>query len=321
MLFLVTGVAGFIGSQVAEELLALNHQVKGIDCFTDYYPTSLKQDNLNNLRAHERFELINQDLVTADYAAFLPEVEVIIHLAAQAGVRRSWGREFSAYTHHNVLATQMLLEAAKQYGVRRVVYGGSSSVYGDTKDLPMRETSACWPVSPYGVTKLAAEHLCLLYHKNFGLETACLRYFTVYGPRQRPDMAFHRFLRALLEDGEIKLFGDGSQSRDFTYVGDVVRATIGAALTPQANGLVFNIGGGNRISINEVIALMEDLTGSKARVAREAVAKGDVRDTEADTGLARDILNFKPDYDLRKGLKAEKEWVESRLPLLRGASC
>jgi UDP-glucose 4-epimerase len=181
----------------------------------------------------------------------------------------------------------------------------------------MRETSACWPVSPYGVTKLAAEHLCGLYHKNFAMDTVSLRYFTVYGPRQRPDMAFHRFIRALLEGGVIRLFGDGNQSRDFTFVDDVVSATIAAVTIPQARGQVFNVGGGSRVSVNQVIAMLEEITGKTAKVERLEVAKGDVRDTEADCGKARDILGYAPQTSLAQGLAAETEWVRENLKLLQ----
>lgn len=317
MRFLVTGVAGFIGSQVAERLLELGHQVRGIDCFTDYYPRRLKELNLAPCRDFAGFSFLEQDIMEASPAGLLGDVEVAIHLAAQAGVRRSWGTNFQIYTHNNLLSTQKLLETAKELGLKRLVYASSSSVYGDTRDLPMRETSACWPVSPYGVSKLAAEHLCTLYSKNFGLDTVSLRYFTVYGPRQRPDMAFHRFIRAQLEGSGIRLYGDGGQSRDFTYVSDIVEATIAAALTPEAKGGIFNIGGGSRVSVNQVMAMLEEITGKQAPIERLAVAKGDVRDTEADTSRARAVLGFNPRFDLKKGLAAEVEWVRRMLPVLQ----
>lgn len=317
MQFLVTGVAGFIGSQVAERLLELGYQVRGIDCFTDYYSRRLKELNLAACRDHAGFSFLEQDIQEASPASLLEGVEVVIHLAAQAGVRRSWGANFQVYTHNNLLSTQRLLELAKELGLRRLVYASSSSVYGDTKDLPMRETSVCWPVSPYGVSKLAAEHLCTLYHKNFGLDTVSLRYFTVYGPRQRPDMAFHRFIRAQIEGTGIRLYGDGGQSRDFTYVSDIVEATLAAALTPQAKGGIFNIGGGSRVSVNQVIAMLEEITGKQAPIERLAVAKGDVRDTEADTSRARSVLGFDPRFDLKKGLAAEVAWVRQMLPVLQ----
>ena len=204
-----------------------------------------------------------------------------IHLAAQAGVRRSWGENFKIYTHNNVLSTQALLEAGLKTGLGRMVYASSSSVYGDVTELPMRETSACWPVSPYGVSKLAGEHLCGLYTRNFGLDTVSLRYFTVYGPRQRPDMAFHRFIRALIEGGEIRLFGDGEQSRDFTYVGDIVEASIKAGFAPQARGAGFQ----HRRRLQghgepRHRAVGRRSIGQKANINRLEVAKGDVRNTE-----------------------------------------
>jgi UDP-glucose 4-epimerase len=317
MRFLVTGAAGFIGSQVSERLLEMGHQVRGIDCFTDYYPRRLKELNLAMARGSAGFDFVEQDIMEVEPANLLRNIDVVIHLAAQAGVRRSWGANFQIYTHNNLLTTQRLLEAAKELGLSRLVYASSSSVYGDTRDLPMREASACWPVSPYGVTKLAAEHLCTLYTKNFGLDTVSLRYFTVYGPRQRPDMAFHRFIRAQLTGTGIRLFGDGGQSRDFTYVSDIVDATISAALAPEARGGVFNIGGGSRVSVNQVIAMLEEITGQKAPIERLAVAKGDVRDTEADTSRARQLLDFNPRFDLAKGLAAEVAWVRQMLPILQ----
>jgi UDP-glucose 4-epimerase len=319
MLLLVTGVAGFIGSQVAERLLAMGHQVRGVDCFTDYYARSLKESNLDALRGQAAFSLLERDILDIPPAHLLDGVEVVIHLAAQAGVRRSWGDNFQIYTRNNVLSTQHLLEGIKAQGGVRMVYASSSSVYGDAPELPSREDGLCRPVSPYGVTKLAGENLCTLYHKNFALDAVSLRYFTVYGPRQRPDMAFHRFIRAMLEGGEMRLFGDGEQSRDFTHVSDIVEATLAAALTPEARGGIFNIGGGHRASVNQVLARLEHIMGTKAKVLRLEVAKGDVRDTQADTTRARDVLGFKPGFDLDRGLASEVEWVRAVLPALQEA--
>lgn len=317
MRFLITGVAGFIGSQVAERLLEQGHHVRGIDCFTDYYPRRLKELNLERCRSVASFSFLEQDIMAVEPSDLLREIDIVIHLAAQAGVRCSWGANFQIYTHNNLLTTQRLLETAKEHGLKRLVYASSSSVYGDIRDLPMREKSACWPVSPYGVSKLAAEHLCHLYTNSFGLDTVSLRYFTVYGPRQRPDMAFHRFIRAQLQGTSIRLFGDGEQSRDFTFVSDIVEATIAAACVPEAKSGIFNIGGGSRVSVNQIIAMLEEITGGKAPIERLAVAKGDVRDTEADTSRARAVLGFDPRYDLNKGLAAEVDWVRQMLPILQ----
>ena len=229
MRVVVTGAAGFIGSHLAESLVADGHEVAGVDCFTDYYPRALKESNLERLRESPRFHLVEARLQDLDLVPLLDGAEHVYHLAAQAGVRASWGREFALYTDHNVLATQRLLEAALAAGRPAVVYASSSSVYGDAPSLPLREDGPCQPVSPYGVTKLAGEHLAALYHRNHGLPTVSLRFFTVYGPRQRPDMAFHRFLKAARDGAEVPVFGDGRQTRDFTYVADIVSAVRSAA--------------------------------------------------------------------------------------------
>src|SRR5512139_2707601 len=228
---LVTGAAGFIGSTLCDTLLAAGHDVVGIDCFIDYYPRALKERNLIAARSSPRFRFIEASLVDAPLADLLRGVDVVYHQAAQAGVRASWGDDFRIYSDNNVFATQRLLEASRASSLQKFVYASSSSIYGDTDDLPMRETSRPQPVSPYGVTKLAAEHLTWLYWRNYGLPTVSLRYFTVYGPRQRPDMGFHRFLRAALGDEAIALYGDGEQTRDFTFVSDAVEATIAAGLS------------------------------------------------------------------------------------------
>ena len=244
----ITGVAGFIGSHLAEKLLALGHEVLGIDKFLDNYSRQFKEANLAEFAQQPSFKFINADLVNMDWGQFLNGADYVFHLAAQPGVRSSWGQEFSQYSHNNIMATQVLLEACKQATVKKFVYASSSSVYGDTDDLPMRESGGTRPVSPYGVSKLAAEHLCYLYWKAFGMPTASLRFFTVYGPRQRPDMFFHILMRRLLLDEAIPLYGDGEQTRDFTFCADIVDGLAGAAFYPGA-GEVFNLGGGGEIAL------------------------------------------------------------------------
>jgi nucleoside-diphosphate-sugar epimerase len=305
---LVTGAAGFIGSHLCERLVADGHEVVGVDCFLDYYPRPAKERNLEGLRRQASFRLQEIDLARADLGPVVERVDWIFHQAAQAGVRASWGRDFQIYTENNVFATQRLLEAARDASVGRFVYASSSSVYGDTSELPMREQNLPRPVSPYGVSKLAAEHLCWLYWRNFGLHTVSLRYFTVYGPRQRPDMAFHRFLRASLRGETVSLFDDGEQTRDFTFVSDAVAANLAAA-ERGATGGVYNIGGGSQVSLNQAMATIARITGRPLDVRRESRQKGDVRDTAADCSRARRELEFRPRVDLEAGLRHEWEWI------------
>jgi len=304
----VTGVAGFIGSTLAESLLRDGHEVTGIDAFVDYYPRAVKERNLAPSRAHPGFRFVEGAVQDLDLRPLLEDARTVYHLAAQAGVRASWGREFTLYANHNVLATQRLLEAAVEAGTPRVVFASSSSVYGDSREMPLRETAVCHPMSPYGVTKLAAEHLGNLYERNHGLPVVSLRYFTVYGPRQRPDMAFHRFLKAARDGDPIRVYGDGGQTRDFTYIEDIVAATRAAADSGRP-GCVYNVGGGERVSVNQVLEMVEQVTGRKPRVVREAAQKGDVRDTSADTSAARRDLNFRSTVPLREGLAREWAWI------------
>lgn len=308
---LVTGVAGFIGSTLAERLVRDGHEVVGVDCFTDYYARATKESNLAALRAGPRFSMLEADLVTMDLAAALRGVDVVFHQAAQAGVRASWGRTFETYVHSNVLATQVLLEAVKTAGtVQRFVYASSSSVYGDTAELPMRETGLPRPYSPYGVTKLAAEHLTELYRHNFGVHAVSLRYFTVYGPRQRPDMGFHRFIARMLRGEPLPVYGDGEQTRDFTFVDDIVEANVQAALRPDAIG-VYNVGGGSRVSLNEVLRTLGEIVGQPPTLDRGPEQAGDVRHTYADTSRARADLGYAPRVDLREGLTRMVAWARA----------
>jgi len=305
---LVTGVAGFIGSTLAERLLADGADVVGIDSFTDYYPRALKERNLSAAKRHPRFRFIETRIQDADLRTVMADCTHVFHLAAQAGVRKSWGRDFGVYTSNNVEATQILLEACIGLTLQRVVYSSSSSVYGDNVPLPMREDALPQPVSPYGVTKLAAEQLCYLYFVNEGVPAVSLRYFTVYGPRQRPDMGFHKFLRATLLDQPITVYGDGEQTRDFTFVHDAVAANVAAAIR-GIPGRVYNIGGGSRVSINEVLHMIARVSGRRPKTIVDPAQKGDMRHTYADTSLARADLGFVPRVGLEEGLAAEHAWL------------
>lgn len=307
---IVTGCAGFVGSHLAEKLLAQNNQVIGIDCFIDYYPRKLKENNLQKCHRDENFEFIEANILELDLVDLLSGVDYVFHQAAQAGVRSSWGKTFEIYDDNNILATQKLLEAAKQVGIKKFVYASSSSVYGDTDQLPMKEDNKLQPVSPYGVSKLAAENLCYLYWKNFGVPTNSLRYFTVFGERQRPDMAFHIFIKSILEDKPISIFGDGKQSRNFTHVDDVVEANLLAAQS-EVSGEIFNIGGdGERIELNQALDLIEKLCDKKAEREYEEVVEGDVRHTGADCTKARDLLGYDPEVDFETGLSRQVEWTK-----------
>ncbi len=312
---LVTGAAGFIGSHLSERLLEEGHKVVGIDAFTDAYRPGLKEFNVQGLGGRRGFQMVRGDLVEVDLEALLDGVEVVFHQAAQAGVRASWGGEFHLYLHRNVLVTQRLLEACKGRPLRRFVFASSSSVYGDSDLYPTPEDASPRPLSPYGVTKLAAEHLCLLYWKGHGLPVVSLRYFTVYGPRQRPDMAFHQFLRALWTDQPLVLYGDGGQSRDFTYVSDIVEANLRAVGLASPGG-VYNIGGGARATVLEVLEILEGVTGRRPQVRWEGIQRGDVKHTWADLSRARQALGYEPRVSLREGLAKESEWMVENLDML-----
>lgn len=311
---IVTGVAGFIGSHLAERLLQEGHRVLGIDSFLDSYPRALKEANLESLGSHPFFSFFEGNLLELDLEEVLEGADYLFHQAALAGVRTSWGKSFKDYLDNNVLSTQCLLEAVRDgiKGIKRIVYASSSSIYGDLKELPLKEECQPQPHSPYGVTKLAGEHLCQLYHRNYGLPVVSLRYFTVYGPRQRPDMAFHRFICSLLLGTPLRIYGDGEQTRDFTYVSDAVEANL-LALKEGVEGMVFNIGGGSRISLNDAIKVLERITGRQSRTIYDRPQKGDVRHTFADTSRARTILGFSPKIPLEEGLLKEVEWIETAL--------
>ena len=305
---LVTGVAGFIGSHLAERLIREGHEVIGADCFTDYYPRIYKERNLELLLRDRRFNFYEANLIDMDLVRLLEDVDYVFHEAAQAGVRASWGDNFQIYTENNVLATQRLLEAAKEVKLRKFIYASSSSVYGDAETFPTSEEVKPKPISPYGVTKLAGEHLCHLYWKNFGVPVVILRYFTVYGPRQRPDMAFHKFIKAILNGEEIVVYGDGNQSRDFTFVDDVVEANI-LAMDADAVGEVFNIGGGSRVTVNQTIEMLKKTIGNSVEVKYIRAQKGDVKHTAADITNAKEVLGYNPKVKLDEGLFQEVNWL------------
>lgn len=311
MTALVTGVGGFIGSTLAESLVESGESVIGVDSFLDYYPRALKERNLEVLSSSPRFDLREASLQEIDLPRLLDGCDRVFHLAAQAGVRASWGTEFGIYTDNNILATQRLLEAAVGARLSSFVFASSSSVYGDAAPLPMVENVALHPVSPYGVSKLAAEKLCELYFVNHRVPTVSLRYFTVYGPRQRPDMAFHRLLKCALDETPFRLFGDGRQTRDFTFIGDAVAATV-AASERGRGGAVYNIGGGSRVSMLEVIETVREVTGRELEVEMAPMQKGDMRDTYADTSAARRDFGYEPRTSLREGLEREWDWIRRR---------
>ncbi|WP_436796294.1 GDP-mannose 4,6-dehydratase [Actinospongicola halichondriae] len=309
---LITGVAGFIGSQLAEALIATGDNVVGVDCFTPYYDRSDKESNLATLRQSDRFAFHDLDLRHDPIEPLLDGVDVVEHQASQPGVRLSWSDEFRSYSECNVLATQRLLEASRQMGIARFVYASSSSIYGNAGRYPVLESDLPRPHSPYGVTKLAAEHLCNLYARNYGVSTVSLRYFTVYGPRQRPDMAHHRLIESALDQTPFPLYGDGSHVRDFTFVGDVVRANILAAGADTAPGTVVNICAGGSTSMRELIDAVGDAVGRPVVIDEQPPQPGDVDRTGGSNELARENLGWAPTTDLADGIRAQVEWHRGR---------
>lgn len=309
MRILLTGAAGFVGSHLSERLIELGHEVVGVDRFSDYYPRALKEQNIERLREMSGFRLVEADIAELDLAPLVDGVDAVIHQAAQAGVRASWGKSFEIYLRDNLQTTQRLLEAVKGRAVKRFVYASSSSVYGDLAAMPMREDGLPRPSSPYGVTKLAAEHLCELYRYNFGVPAVSLRYFTVYGPRQRPDMGFNKFIKAMLAKRPIAVFGDGEQTRDFTFIADAVSANVAALSGPPG---VYNIGGGSRVTLNQVLTTLGDVMGESPIIERQEAQAGDVRHTWADTSAAETALGWKARTSLREGLTAQVAWQSGR---------
>lgn len=311
MRILVTGAAGFIGSHLCEKLLENDHYtVIGIDQFIGPTSVQLKNKNLQSLLNHPRFFFQQKDLYITDLKRLLSGIDVVFHLAGIPGVRSSWGYDFEPYVLNNILVTQRFLEALKTSPVKKFVYASTSSIYGQ-KSGKVTEDMLPEPLSPYGVTKLAGEHLCRLYEKNFDIPVVILRFFTVYGPRQRPDMAFHIFIKQLLNNQPITVFGDGTQTRDFTYIDDCVKGIASVIDQDEAIGKTFNIGGLERASVNEVIHLLENLTGKKATIQYKPKVHGEPKHTYADISLAQKILGYQPIVTLKDGLKKEIEYVHS----------
>jgi nucleoside-diphosphate-sugar epimerase len=308
----VTGAAGFIGSHLCEALVARGFRVTGIDSFNPNYDVRIKRGNVAALLAGPRFELIEGSINDIDLEAALSDTRFVYHLAAQAGVRDSWAKRFEEYIDSNIRATQVLCEACRGKPLERFVYAGSSSVYGDTAELPMNEGHPTRPHSPYGVTKLAGEALCLLYKRNFGLPVVSLRFFTVYGPRQRPDMAFHKFIAAALEGRPLEVYGNGAQTRDFTYVSDIIDANL-LAMSYGGTESVFNVGGGSRIALSAVLDILAAGIGGRARaqIVFKDPVKGDVMHTYADISLAGRELGYSPKVGVEEGIEREIEWIEA----------
>lgn len=309
---IVTGAAGFIGSHLCDALLHKGCHVVGIDSFDDNYDVRIKRRNISGALDHGRFRLVEGSLNDIDLAKLIGGAEYLFHSAARAGVRDSWRENFNTYVDENIRATQRLCEAASGLPLRRFVVASSSSVYGETTELPMNEAHPTRPLSPYGVTKLASEALCLLYRKNYGLPVVALRYFTVFGPRQRPDMAFHRFIRSAMNGRAIDVFGNGTQTRDFTYVSDIVDANL-SAMDYDGEGSVFNIGGGNRITVNAALDILGDVMGQNLDVAYQERVKGDVTHTYADISFAGAELGYAPTVGIEAGLANEVAWMQTIL--------
>ena len=310
MKVLVTGAAGFIGSNLAKRLLDEKYDVTGIDRFSDYYDVDLKKTNIASL---DGMKFIEGDLNSIDLKKILPGINVVFHLAAQAGVRGSWGYGFENYINDNVFATQKLLEACKVSSVNRIVFASSSSVYGDIEDFPFKETALLKPSSPYGVTKVSCEDLFRIYARSFGLQSVVLRYFTVYGPRQRPDMAIHKFISGILKNKEITIFGDGEQIRDFTFIDDIVDATFLASKINITGSDIYNIGGGESITVNSLLEILGELTGREIVKEYLDSQNGDVFRTRADLQKSKSILGWAPKVQLKDGLAKQILWHQNLL--------
>lgn len=309
---LVTGAAGFIGSHLVERLVAEGHTVVAVDCLTSYYELEQKRANLVSLHGLPDCVVVQEDLRTTDLAPLLEGIDLVFHQAGQPGVRASWASGFASYVEHNVLVTQRLLEAIRERPVARLVFASSSSVYGNAPAYPTTEDDLPRPQSPYGVTKLAAEHLCGVYARTWGVPSVSLRYFTVYGPRQRPDMAMHRLIEAALSGERFPMHGDGHQVRDFTFVDDVVAANLRAATSAVPVGSVINVAGGSSSTLLDVIGTVEELVGRSVELERRPAQPGDVERTGGSIDRARDLLDWEPHVPLRDGLAKQVAWHRER---------
>lgn len=307
---LVTGCAGFIGSHLSESLIENDIEVIGIDCFTEYYDRKLKERNISSILSSKKFTFVEADIMDASLGQYLKDVKYIFHQAGQPGVRGSWGKEFDIYVKNNILVTQRILEIVKDFEIKKFIYASSSSVYGNIDELPVKESQLTKPFSPYGVTKLAAEQLCNLYFENHGIPTVALRYFTVYGPRQRPEMSMSKFIKDMISGNCITIYGDGKQIRDFTYIDDIVKANLLAMESP-VEGEVFNVGSSRPIKLIEVIKILEKLVGKKANIEFMHKQDGDVRETYADINKIESLYGYKASIDIEKGLYNQLDYFKS----------
>jgi len=310
---LITGVAGFIGSSLAEKLLKDNFKVIGIDSFTNYYSPHIKEKNIENCLKHSNFSFIHQDLDTLDLSTIFENTEYVFHLSAQPGARASWGKGFTTYVKNNISVTQKILESLKNNTtLKKFIFASSSSVYGNQSSIMNEDTSLTKPVSPYGVTKLASENLVNLYFKNYEIPIISLRYFTAYGPKQRPDMAFTRFFHSIIKDKKLIIFGNGEQTRDFTYVDDVVKATMNAAASDHV-GEILNIGGGSVFSLMQITEFMKEITEKELEIDFKKEQKGDVKHTSADISKSENLINYKSNTDIKYGLTQQYEYIKNNL--------
>lgn len=301
---LITGAAGFIGSHTVEAAVRAGHEVTAVDSFSDYYDPNVKRRNAELVAQRAGVSILERDLLSSDLEGLVSKVDVVVHLAGQPGVRSSWSK-FDGYLLQNAALTNAILETCHRVGVERVVYASSSSIYGNADVYPVSESAPTAPSSPYGVTKLAGELLCRAYAENFGLSTVSLRYFTVYGPRQRPDMAIQRLIRAAIDGTAFTLHGDGRQIRDFTYVADVVAVNLAAMSTDVVPGTVLNISGGSATDMLAVIEQVQETSGLLVNVIRGESAPGDVRQTGGDNSQAKKLLGWEPRHTLSQGIAAQ----------------